>query len=96
MVRFAIMYYCMLLLFVVLLAAPLVVHDMKLDRSFLKTLWNSVGVKSGNSMYLLQPLDHGLNDTQTYYTGSHLPPGFEAASSLAIPTTGGFTFARML
>ncbi|KAJ5570539.1 1-3-beta-glucan synthase component FKS1 [Penicillium hispanicum] len=91
------MYFCMLVLFVILLAAPLVVHDLHIDKSFLKTLWDKVGVKSGNSMYLLQPLDHGLNDTQTYYTGSHLPAGYDAASSLVNPTTAGaFTFARML
>lgn len=95
MIRFAILYFVMLLLFIVLIAAPIIVRNMDLDVSLRKTLYDAVGVKSGNGMYLLQPLDKGLNDTQTYYTGSHLPKGFSSHASVT-PTAGNFDFQRLL
>lgn len=94
-IRFAILYFIMLVLFVVLIAAPIVVRNMNIDTSLRRTLYNAIGVKSGNSMYLLQPLDKGLNDTQTYYTGSHLPKGFSSHAAVT-PTGGNDAFQRLL
>lgn len=85
----------MLVLFVVLLAAPIVVRNMDIDKSLRLTLYNVIGVKNGNSMYLLQPLDKGLNDTQTYYTGSFLPKGF-SSHAVVTPTAGDDHFHRLL
>lgn len=58
----------MLILFLVLLIAPLIARNM--------------GVKLPEiPMGLLQPLDAGKNnDTATYYTGNNLPKGFNAKS----------------
>ncbi|KAJ6171732.1 1-3-beta-glucan synthase component FKS1 [Penicillium chermesinum] len=97
-IRFAIMFYCMVVVFVLLIAAPLIVHSMGADKSFLKnTLASSIGVKQGkNMMALLQPLDAGLNDTTTYYTGSHLPHGFSASPSPQPYTSGTYDARRLL
>jgi 1,3-beta-glucan synthase len=64
----------MLILFVVLVVAPLVVRRLNIT---LPTIPEN----------LMQPLDGGSthNDTQTYYTGSGLPAGFIAYSG----TDGG-------
>lgn len=85
----------MLVLFIVLLAAPIVVRNMDIDTSLRRTLYNAIGVKQGNSMFLLQPLDKGLNDTQTYYTGSYLPKGF-SSHAVVTPTAGDYNFQRLL
>lgn len=95
MVRFAILYFVMLVIFIALIVAPVIVRNMDLDTSLRKTLYDAIGVKSGNSMFLLQPLDKGLNDTQTYYTGSHLPKGFSSHASVT-PTAGNYNFQRLL
>lgn len=59
----------MLVLFIVLVVAPLVVRRLNIK---LPTIPDS----------LMQPLDAGSahNDTHTYYTGSGLPAGFIAHS----------------
>jgi 1,3-beta-glucan synthase len=59
----------MLILFVVLVVAPLVVRRLNIS---LPTIPEN----------LMQPLDSGSshNDTHTYYTGSGLPAGFVAYS----------------
>lgn len=85
----------MLVLFLALVIAPVIVRNMDLDTSLRKTLYDAIGVKSGNSMFLLQPLDKGLNDTQTYYTGSHLPKGFSSHAAVT-PTAGNYNFQRLL
>lgn len=94
MIRFAILYFAMLLLFLVLLIAPIVVRNMGLDTSLRKSLYNAVGVKA-NGLALLQPLDKGLNDTVSYYTGSGLPAGF-SSHAVVTPTAGNFDFQRLL
>lgn len=55
----------MLILFIVVIAAPLVIRRMNMNFNF-------------NIMDLMQPLDSDNNDTASTYTGSHLPPGFHA------------------
>jgi 1,3-beta-glucan synthase len=87
-IRFAILYFVMLFVFLVVIVAPLVLGRMSASKSFLTTLRDSIGMNkagflSGTKMGLLQPLDAGLNDTVPYYTGSGLPKGF---SSSAIPS----------
>ncbi|KAJ6051269.1 hypothetical protein N7460_001803 [Penicillium canescens] len=83
-VRFAILYFVMLVIFVVIVAAPIVLRNTKMLDSFLKdTLWGVIGVQKQGAIGLLQPLDHGLNDTVKWFTGSGLPGGY---SSSAIPT----------
>jgi 1,3-beta-glucan synthase len=68
----------MLILFLVLLIAPLVVRSMGL-------------VKAPNLPFnLLQPLDKDNNDTMVTYTGNNIPAGFEpveSASSVATATS---------
>jgi len=83
----------MLVIFVVLIAAPLIVKRMGYDKTINKQLWDVIGVSqkvSSSTMFLLQPIDHGLNDTATYYTGSNLPKAFQDhSSSGGNPTTSG-------
>lgn len=69
MIRFAILYFAMLVLFLVLLIAPLVARTIGISLPEIP-------------MGLLQPLDGGSknNDTITDYTGNGLPKGFHAAS----------------
>lgn len=82
-IRYAILYFAMLILFVVLVVAPLVVRNLNIK---LPTIPQN----------LMQPLDAGSlhNDTHTYYTGSGLPPGFiahtgtDAGSSESTSTAG--------
>lgn len=98
MVRFAILYFLMLLLFVILVAAPLIVHRLELDKDFIhKTLWKAIGVKENGGITdgLLQPLDAGLNDTMEAYTGSHLPQGFYA-TDIPTPSAGDANWHRLL
>lgn len=92
MVRFAILYFAMLILFIVLLVAPIILHNMSsISKPFLTSLWGKIGVNGANSqmMYLLQPMDKGLNDTVSYYTGSNLPDGYKPVSTDAVPATTG-------
>ena len=87
-VRFAILYFVILVIFVVIIAAPVVLHNTGMLDSMLKdTLWNSLGVYSTSAIGLLQPLDHGLNDTVSWYTGSNLPKGYSSSSAPA-PAAG--------
>ncbi|KAL4934026.1 1,3-beta-glucan synthase component-domain-containing protein [Aspergillus undulatus] len=69
-VRFAIMYFAMLVLFLVLLIAPLIVRTM------------DIGIdESSFPLSLIQPLDKENNDTITSYTGSGVPKGMEPVAS---------------
>ncbi|KAJ5638120.1 1-3-beta-glucan synthase component FKS1 [Penicillium lividum] len=99
-VRFAILYFSMLVLFIILLVAPIILHNMEsVSKSFLNTLWGTIGVNGKNSrmMYLLQPMDKGLNDTASFYTGSNLPDGYPSASDATPATTGSVaTYMRKL
>lgn len=86
----------MLVIFVVLIAAPLVIRDLKsISYSIRHALYSAVGVKSGG-LGLLQPLDAGLNDTESYYTGSHLPQGYKSPHNSVTPTAGNYDFHRMI
>jgi 1,3-beta-glucan synthase len=60
----------MLILFLVLLIAPLIARnqDLKLNMS-------------GILLELMQPLDSNNNDTMTSYTGSGVPKGMEPIAS---------------
>jgi len=81
-VRFAILYFFMLFIFVVIIAAPIVLRNTgKLDSMLKDTLWNAIGVKDTKGLGLLQPLDHNLNDTVDWYTGSNLPKGYSSSSA---------------
>lgn len=81
MVRFAILYFTMLLIFVVIIAAPVVLRNTgSLDSIIKNDLWKSLGVSNTNAVGLLQPLDHGLNDTVSWYTGSNIPKGYTSGS----------------
>ena len=64
------MYFSMLVLFLVLLIAPLVVRnlDIGIDDSTLP-------------LNIMQPLDKNNNDTITSYTGSGVPKGMEPVAS---------------
>ncbi|KAJ6083968.1 1-3-beta-glucan synthase component FKS1 [Penicillium sp. IBT 16267x] len=100
-VRFAILYFAMLVLFIVLLVAPIILHNMtSISKPFLTSLWSAIGVNGAHSqmMYLLQPMDKGLNDTVSYYTGSNIPEGYKPISTDAVPATTGdaATYVRKL
>lgn len=93
------MFYGMTFVFVLLIAAPLIVHTMGADKSFLKSLRGQIGVNADTPIKaLLQPLDAGLNDTKSYYTGSGLPKGYsEHLSASPLPvTTGNYNDLRKL
>jgi 1,3-beta-glucan synthase len=78
----------MLVIFIVIIAAPVVLRNTKMLDSFLKdTLWSSIGVAKAGDIGLLQPLDHGLNDTVKWFTGSGLPGGY-SSSSVPTPSAG--------
>lgn len=73
----------------VIIAAPVVLRNTAVLDSFLKnSLWDAIGVKDTTAIGLLQPLDHNLNDTVDWYTGSGLPGGY---SSAAAPTPAAGT-----
>ncbi|KAJ5814729.1 1-3-beta-glucan synthase component FKS1 [Penicillium riverlandense] len=90
-IRFAILYFVMLFVFLVVIVAPLVLGRMPtVSNGFLQTLRKAVGMEapgfmSGTRMGLLQPLDAAKNDTGHWYTGSGLPPGFHS-THLPSPT----------
>lgn len=86
----------MLVVFVVLIAAPLVIRDMaSISYSIRHSLYNIIGVQNG-MIGLLQPLDAGLNDTATYYTGSHLPDGYPSSRQSVVPSGGDYHFHKMI
>lgn len=60
----------MLVLFLILLIAPLIARNQNILKNF-----------KNFPMQLLQPLDAENNDTITGYTGSGLPPGMQAIPS---------------
>jgi 1,3-beta-glucan synthase len=78
----------MLLIFVVIIAAPVVLRNTNQLDSILKGgLWDSLGVSKKDAIGLLQPLDHGLNDTVSWYTGSNIPKGY-SSGSIPAPSEG--------
>jgi 1,3-beta-glucan synthase len=84
----------MLVIFIVLIAGPLIVKRLGMNKTISKSLWGTIGLtasSTSNTMFLLQPMDSGLNDTETYYTGSNLPKGDPsmAESSITNPTASG-------
>lgn len=71
----------MLLIFVVIIAAPVILRNTKLlDDTIKNSLWSSLGVSKTDAVGLLQPLDHGLNDTVSWYTGSNLPKAYTSGT----------------
>src|ERR1700716_3659845 len=75
-IRYAILYFAMLVLFVVLIAAPLVVRRLNIN---IPTL----------PMFLMQPSNQNNNDTSTSITGSHLPQGMQDSVPTGSATSGG-------
>ncbi|EAW06869.1 1,3-beta-glucan synthase [Aspergillus clavatus NRRL 1] len=75
-IRFAILYFAMLILFLILLIVPLVARSMGLANNF------SIPISG-----LMQPLDKDNNDTKAYYTGNNVPPGFEPVISSSASAT---------
>ncbi|KAL4920320.1 1,3-beta-glucan synthase component-domain-containing protein [Aspergillus aurantiobrunneus] len=73
-VRFAILYFAMLVLFLVLLIAPLIARNKG------QSIFDSF---DGNELLsgLIQPLDTDNNDTIVSYTGSGIPKGMEPIAS---------------
>jgi 1,3-beta-glucan synthase len=69
-IRFAILYFAMLVLFLVLLIAPLIARNV-IDEATLPKI----------PLTLLQPIDSKNNDTMSSYTGSGLGKGFEPVAS---------------
>lgn len=71
----------MLLIFVIIVAAPVVMRNTgQLDKILSGGIWDSLGVSKTDAVGLLQPLDHGLNDTVSWYTGSNIPKGYTSGS----------------
>lgn len=80
-VRFAILYFFTLFIFLIIIIAPIVLRNTKqLDSILSGGIWDSLGVSKPSSIGLLQPLDHGLNDTVSWYTGSNIPKGYTSGS----------------
>jgi 1,3-beta-glucan synthase len=69
-IRFAILYFAMLVLFLVLLIAPLIARNV-IDQDKLPDI----------PLTLLQPIDSDNNDTMSSYTGSGLGKGFQPVAS---------------
>lgn len=71
----------MLLIFIVIVAAPVVLRNTnQLDSILSGGIWKSLGVASTTGIGLLQPLDRGLNDTVSWYTGSNIPKGYTSGT----------------
>jgi 1,3-beta-glucan synthase len=66
-VRYAILYFTLFVLFMVLLIAPAVIGNLGLLDSTFKSLYGK------DFMYLMQPSDWNNNDTTSSKTGSGLP-----------------------
>lgn len=78
----------MLLIFVVIIAAPVALRNSNtLDEILSGGIWDSLGVSSTTALGLLQPLDRGLNDTVSWYTGSGIPKGF-TSGAIPAPSAG--------
>lgn len=60
----------MLILFIVLVAAPLIVRNLKIIPQF-----------KDFPLDLMQPIDQDNNDTTSGYTGNNLPGGMKADST---------------
>ncbi|KAK2600079.1 1,3-beta-D-glucan synthase [Conoideocrella luteorostrata] len=98
-IRFAVLYFALLVVFVALLAGPVALHQ-KLGEAKLKSFWESMAVghkpqspKSG--MILMQPNflnnanTNGSAVTGTAGTGYTFPSGYSQASSSAATSAGG-------
>lgn len=84
----------MLFIFVVIIAAPVVLRNTKkLDTLLSGQLWENLGVPSPDKIGLLQPLDHNLNDTVDWYTGTSIPNG-KYSSSIPTPAQGSDKWSR--
>lgn len=68
-IRYSILYFTLLVVFIALIVAPLVIRRLNLDIEF-------------TTMDLRQPLDSNNNDTAPTLTGSHLPHGYHAGSPI--------------
>jgi len=90
-VRYAILYFSMLLLFIILIVGPGVAG--KYGGGITGTLWGILGGNSG--FYLLQPVGLNNNDTLTKMTGTAIAgnapaaSGSASASAAASSTAGG-------
>jgi 1,3-beta-glucan synthase len=73
-IRYAILYFVMLVVFVALIAAPLVVRRLKINLPSIP-------------MNLLQPVNQDNNDTSSILTGSDLPGNMKAGNPTG--ATGG-------
>ncbi|KAL2216195.1 1,3-beta-glucan synthase component GLS2 [Thermoascus aurantiacus ATCC 26904] len=76
-IRFSIVYFSLLIVFVVLIAAPLVVRRLNMSLPSIP-------------MDLMQPINQDNNDTTSKYTGNNLPGGMKAD---AVATTALKMFA---
>lgn len=84
-IRFAILYFSLLVLFLVLLVVPLVARKYK---SALGLSEDPLASVAGGG--LLQPIDKDNNNTIKGYTGSNLPVGMNPISSgFGAPTPSG-------
>lgn len=75
-IRFAILYFVMLVIFVALVAGPLVVRRLNFKLPSIP-------------MDLMQPINQDNNDTTSYYTGNNLPGGFKANNPTPSPSSTG-------
>ncbi|KAJ5086860.1 hypothetical protein NUU61_008167 [Penicillium alfredii] len=94
-IRFAILYFVMLVLFVVIIAAPVIVRHQNFLKSIFGGLWSSpLGLAQGDTskLGLIQPLDSNLNDTVAWYTGSGLPGDGFTSSSVPSPSPGNWNW----
>lgn len=76
-IRFSIVYFSLLIVFVVLIAAPLVVRRLNMSLPSIPR-------------DLMQPINQDNNDTTSKYTGNNLPGGMKAD---AVATTALKMFA---
>lgn len=74
------LYFMMFFLFLIIVVAPVIAGNKKIVQPLLKIINNAVGLASSSQLGLLQPLDAGLNDTVTFYTGSGLPGGYQSGT----------------
>jgi hypothetical protein len=82
-IRFAILYFALLILFIVLIAVPLVLRD--------------IGLKFDvNIMQLMQPINQDNNDTTSAYTGNNLPGGKNAPAATTGDATASATGLKMV
>lgn len=86
-VRYAILYFTLFVLFMVLLIAPAVIGNLGLLDSTFESM------QGDGLMYLMQPNNWNNNDTSSSKTGSGLP---NQAAQTAAAATGGSRRAMLL